>query len=215
MRAKKENGIRVSAAAQPKDGGLGKTAYCFIAAAALTAGLCGQLCTALPAVSGSAAVLLAASCGACLVFTALFAAGLRRWALGGVCVLLAVYAALFFEPMTAGACALGNNFLAWLTEKTGRIYLDLAGADVGKTLYAAMPLGVLIGLLGSMAAWDGAVFYALLPLTVCAAGTGAGLLPADWHFGLAAAGTALLLVRRTQKSSGGKPAGAGCWARCR
>ncbi len=59
--------------------------------------------------------------------------------------LILVFCLGFWKNMVSGMGSLGNDFLVYLSEKTGRIYLDFAAADPDKVLWSLIPiLGILV-----------------------------------------------------------------------
>lgn len=112
------------------------------------------------------------------------------WILAAGVLVLGIAAAIFFVPLRDGFCALGNDILSVLPEKTGRIYMLWDVENVSHARAAALFLAAAAELL----LCTGAV-PSLIVAAPFALGAAAGIVPAGWGTAAFLAGIALWLLR--------------------
>lgn len=105
-------------------------------------------------------------------------------------LVLGIAAAVFFAPLRDGFCALGNDILSVLPEKTGRIYM-LWDVENGAHARAA---ALFFAAAAELLLCTGAV-PSLIVALLFALGAAAGIIPADWSTAAFLAGIALWLLR--------------------
>ena len=104
------------------------------------------------------------------------------WMLAAGVLVLGAAAAIFFAPLRDGFCALGNDILSVLPEKTGRIHMLWDVENTANARAAALFLAAATELLLCTGAVPSLIVAALFAL-----GAAAGIVPAGW--GAAALGS--------------------------
>lgn len=121
-----------------------------------------------------------------------------RWDALALPMALAVTAAVcvfFWAPIHAALALPMNEFLAFLTQMTGRIYADCHVATAGVPVWAVIGPALLGGALLGWAAWRG-VFWPAVPfILLFAAGCAVGLFVPDGGWGLVLGGALWLRMR--------------------
>ena len=97
------------------------------------------------------------------------------WMLAAGMLVLGAAAAIFFAPLRDGFCALGNDILSVLPEKTGRIHMLWDVENTANARAAALFLAAATELLLCTGAVPSLIVAALLAL-----GAAAGIVPAGW-----------------------------------
>lgn len=145
--------------------------------------------------------------GAILLF--LYPTRAGKWLLPiGLAAVLG-FCLLFREKVLEGFACLGNDVLALLTAKTGRIFLDFSPASPDALFWALLPISVICVLLVTRGVFGGRVSLLLPILLPAYAATLLGLVPCGVESGLLAMGTVLLAVQRTGADAPcGRPLGA-------
>lgn len=121
-----------------------------------------------------------------------------RWDALALPVALAATAAVcvfFSKPMLAALALPMNELLAFLTQVTGRIYVDCRALTTGAPIWAVIAPALLGGTLLGWAVWRG-VFWPAVPfLLLFAAAAAVGLFEPDWSWALVLGGTLWLRMR--------------------
>lgn len=190
MKKKHKTGLalRVQRAAAPPRGKAFLSAL--LPAALLSLGLAQTAATVFP--SGvdngwaAAAILFALA----LALLALAQTKAAPWMLAAGALVLGAAAAVFFVPLRDGFCALGNDILSVLPEKTGKIYMLWDVENAANARAAALFLAAAAELLLCTGAVTSLIVAALF-----AFGAAAGIVPSGWGAAAFLAGIALWLGR--------------------
>lgn len=190
MKVKNKTGLALRAqrpAAPPR----GKAFLSALLPAALLAlGLAQTAASVFPSGEGNgwaaAAILFAFS----LALLALAQTKAAPWMLAAGVLVLGAVTAIFFAPLRDGFCALGNDILSVLPEKTGRIYMLWDVENTANARAAALFLAAAAELLLCTGAAASLIVAALF-----AFGAAAGIVPAGWGAAAFVAGLALWLLR--------------------
>ena len=200
--SKKTSGLRISAVSSLKSGKK-ELLYCGVTAVLLTVGWAAALIPAFPSCGvqwwAAALASVVLSLGILLLFSVEKA---KKFILPVAVLAAAVFCGLFWGGIKSGFLQLINDFLDFLTTKTGRIYLDYAVSAPGGTVYAVTVLFFVLSLFSARAAYFGEILPAALPLLAAGAGYAAGFLTSAAGAVCTSVGLVLLLVRKAQASSG-------------
>lgn len=171
----------------------------------LFVGFMGTFAGGFPSARISEWAWISLGCAMAVVVTLLYSTALRGRAFAGGVLVIAVYCLLLFGQMRSGLGLLANDFLDFLTVKTGRIFLhyDAGAADAGALFLALVPIFALLALQIGAAVRYSDVWMLIPPVLLLAAGCAAGFLPAEGGLALAAGGICWLLIRRTQTGNDG------------
>ena len=173
MKVKNKTGLalRVQRSAAPPRGKAFLSAL--LPAALLALGLAQTAASVFPSGVGNgwaaAAILFAFS----LVLLALAQTKAAPWMLAAGVLVLGAAAAIFFAPLRDGFCALGNDILSVLPEKTGKIYMLWDVENTANARAAALFIAAAAELLLCTGAVPSLIVAALFAL-----GAAAGIVPA-------------------------------------
>ncbi|MEA4966094.1 MAG: transglutaminase-like domain-containing protein [Oscillospiraceae bacterium] len=198
MKRNKQEGLRLTVRAARRQSGVSWSGLpgCLC----LLAGLTRLLTAAFPSIPAPWWALFLGEAALCLLLFALYGGRLGGLILPVGCLLTAAACLCALSPFLGGLRLLGNDFLAFLTAKTGKIHLDFEAEPGGSALLTAAVAAGLAALLCSRAAARGQLIL-LLPVLLPALAAGLfGLFPVDWGWAPLFAGTLLLLARRTAES---------------
>ena len=112
------------------------------------------------------------------------------WMLAAGVLVLGAAASIFFAPLRDGFCALGNDILSVLPEKTGRIHMLWDVENTANARAAALFLAAATELLLCTGAVPSLIVAALFAL-----GAAAGIVPAGWGAAAFLTGLVLWLLR--------------------
>ena len=140
-----------------------------------------------------------AAAGSALCWLLIFAAKRGHGAAAAAVVFTAAVltGAVFYSRTAGGIMLLANDFLSFLTTKTGRIYLDF-DADAGGALLAASLLWILLCLFAAKSAADSDLLPVALPLV-------ASVFGAAYGFSDSGAGESLLISAMLPASRVNRP----------
>lgn len=140
-----------------------------------------------------------AAAGSALCWLLIFAAKRGHGAAAAAVVFTAAVltGAVFYSRTAGGIMLLANDFLSFLTTKTGRIYLDF-DADVGGALLAASLLWILLCLFAAKSAADSDLLPVALPLVASVFGAAYGFFDSGAGESLLISAMLLIMIRRVQ-----------------
>lgn len=171
----------------------------------LFTGITGTFASGFPSADIAPWMWISVGCTVSVLVALLYTTVLRARVLAGGVLLIAAYGLILAEPVKSGLGFLANDFLDYLTAKTGRIFLHYAAGEAasGALMTALIPIFLLLALQIGAAVCYSDIWMLLPPVLTIVAGCAAGFLTADAYLILAAAGACWLLIRRTQTENDG------------
>ncbi|MBO4359607.1 MAG: transglutaminase domain-containing protein [Eubacteriaceae bacterium] len=175
-----------------------KIGYPLILSAMLITGMLLVFIPAFESIHSSPWVFALAGALLCLAMIRLFQGRFGDTGLIGSVVLGAVFAAAFFGKVKSGSLMLTNDFLGFLSTKTGHIYLAFETGEASDVYWV---LGVMLFILCAFiakASLASSSVFLLLPLALLAAGTAAGFFSVNAGTVILASALVLMALRRLQ-----------------
>lgn len=152
----------------------------------------------------TASPLMFALAGAllCVPMIRLLQGRFRDTGLIGSVLIAAAFAALFLGKVKSGSLILANDFLGFLTTKTGHIYLRFETGAASDVYWALSLILFLLCAFTVKASLASSPVFILLPLALMAAGTAAGFFKVNAGTVITFAALILMALRRVQISAG-------------
>lgn len=150
-----KTGLAMAVPEEAVDGG---RAYAgrFLAAVFLMMGLSGLFVPAFPSVS--CGWVIPGICGASICLGIFLLAGYSKGRQAAVLIPYLLFAGIFYGRIRDGFLILSNDMLHFMTEKTGKIYLDFQVNAEGNVYFTLFSIGFLAAFLTANAIWYGTLW---------------------------------------------------------
>ena len=178
-----------------------QTGYPILVSAALITGMALLFVPSFASIGITPWIFAAAGIVLCTAFVFLYQSRFQRYVLMASALLCAVAALVFFAKVKSGALILTNDFLDFLTEKTGRIYLAYETGPKGDVIYILALILIILCAFTAKAAQTSRIVFILLPICLCFVGMASGFIKINAGFAVLVFGLVLLVLRGVQLRS--------------